>query len=118
MALETLKNIKSIDGYNIYHWPEDGAENWFFSNDFIKINHGSNLIQFMIQSGPINSHGENGCQVDTILETCKAILKGLDKKLPCDDNKDAIAAITQAVLHLKMRRHDRELRGVEGSNQL
>ena len=60
--------------------------------------------------------GINGCQVDTVIETAKLILEGLNKNFPCRENSIAITKLDEAVMWLKKRKADREKRGVEGFN--
>ncbi|NBK25836.1 MAG: hypothetical protein EOM68_27960 [Spirochaetia bacterium] len=81
------------------------------------INHEANTISFRIQNGPIKEVGVNGCQVDTLIHAAKKILEGLDAKFPSEYNKLAINKLDMALCHLAERTRDREVRGVEGTNQ-
>lgn len=114
MALETLKDVKEIGGYEV-------AELTEFSNDrpeeFIVVNHKNNGISFKIQNGPIKENGVNGCQVDTLIHAASVILQGLDSKYPSIHNKQAIYHLNEAVGALLLRTKDRETRGVEGLNK-
>lgn len=112
MALETLRGLKEIGGFEVkeieWNHPKD---------NFIEINHKSNAITFKIQDGPIKEYGVNGCQVDTLIETAKTIIDGLHKQNPCRENALAIAKIDEALMWLDKRKRDRITRGVEGTSQ-
>ena len=112
MALETLKGVKEIGGFEVYRKADGG------SNAPIIILDDCDSIAFRIQNGPIEENGANGCQVDTLIETARIMLAGLDKKFPCEHNKMAYNSLCTALWHLNKRREDREKRGVEGTYQL
>lgn len=131
MALETLKDLKSINGYNIIcmdelreKYPEkfnqSGAMDysWFEStirpHNFIYVRHDVNSISFTIQNGPVKEVGLNGCQVDQLIEVAKIMIQGLNEKFPCHHNIDAIRGLTDALYALAHRKQDRTKRGVEG----
>ena len=119
MALETLKDVKKIDGFEVVaaisamgggiHGPDAHIP--------VLIDHETNRITFQIQKGPIKENGVNGCQVDTIVMASLMIIEGLDKAFPCDENKAAYSHLMNAYDILKKRRSDREARGVEGLNK-
>jgi len=112
MALETLKDIKQIGGFEITR----GVSN--FSKDRpIFIFDDLNQISFQIQNGPIKEFGINGCQVDTIIETAKIMIEGLNSKFPCRENAMVITKLDEAILWLRKRKQDREMRGVEGKSE-
>lgn len=109
MALETLKDIKEINGFAVTR----GVSN--FSKDRpIFIHDDTNQIAFQMQNQPIKECGLNGCQVDELIETAKLILLGLNAKFPCRENSCAITHLDEALHWLTHRRNDREKRGVEG----
>ena len=116
MALETLNDVKEIGGYYVYNdsmvIPEGAT-----ANEFVKINHKENTISFKIQNGPIKEAGVNGCQVDTLIYAAKAILEGLNKNFPCEENDQAINKLEMAIHWLNERTKNREKRGVEGTLQ-
>ena len=131
MALETLKGIEEIGGYSVIcmdelremfpeKFNESGAMDykWFEGdirpNNFIYVRHDVNSLSFTIQNGPIKEVGINGCQVDTIIETAKLIIEGLNKKFPSYYNDKCIEHLNLAIQALKDRKQDRENRGVEG----
>lgn len=135
MALETLKGVKSIGGFDVVVMAElrdkypdkfnsSGGMNlkWFEKEirpkNFIYIRDDVNSIAFIIQNGPIKENGVNGCQVDTLIETAKLIIEGRNKKFWCKENAEVIFHLTQALESLKNRKLDREKRGVEGTDQL
>ena len=117
MALETLKGIESINNVRVRH-----AEHCPFDNDlnydYILVDHRQDMISFKIQDGPIKDVGVNGCQVDDIIDASRVILEGLNKNFPCKENELAISSLYMALEWLEKRKSDRELRGVEGRNQL
>lgn len=112
MALETLKNVMKIGGFDVKHvdWNQP-AENP------IEINDAQNAITFKIQNGPIAENGVNGCQVDTMIETATIIIRGLNQKFPCRENSIVITKLEEALLWLGKRKADREQRGVEGHDK-
>ena len=116
MALETLKEIKTIDGFSVGA-PDLAPEVLKAGFDSVIIDHEKNQITFQIQKGPIKENGVNGCQVDTIIKTAWLIIKGLHKNYPCDENVVAMDYLFIAGLALKARKVDRETRGVEGLNK-
>jgi len=134
MALETLKGVTEIDGFNVVcmddlreDFPEKFEDNGkmkkeFFEkeirgNDYIVVNHEDNVIAFTLQNGPISENGVNGCQIDTILTTVGFIISELNNKFPCSYNERAMECIHGAINNLKDRKADRERRKVEGLNK-
>ena len=109
MALKTLENIEEIGGFGVNHEPQVSR-----NGKFIHINHDTNTIVFTIQNGAIKENGVNGCQIDTIIETAKIILTGLNKNFPCEENEIAIKHLRLSLEMLRRRKQDRENRGVEG----
>ena len=77
MALETLKGVEKIGGFEVAHDPIGSTGNY---DPHIGIFHEANAIVFKIQDGPIKEHGVNGCQVDTLIHAAKKILEGLNEK--------------------------------------
>ena len=134
MALETLKGITNIDGFNVTVmddlravYPEkfnaSGSMDykWFEKdirpNNFIYVRHDVNSLSFTLQNGPVKEVGVNGCQVDTIIKAATVMLEGLNKNFPCRENAVAITKLQEAAMWLEKRRKDREVRGVEGFSQ-
>ena len=109
MALNTLKNVKEIGGFEVKRvaWKQP-------ADNFIEINTMGNSIAFNIQDGAIKENGVNGCQVDTIIETAKIIIEGLNKNFPCRENALVITKLEEALMWSNKRKQDRILRGVEG----
>jgi arginine/lysine/ornithine decarboxylase len=131
MALETLKDIKEIDGFKVIvmdelkeQHPEKFNESgsmdykWFEKdirpNNFIYVRNDKNSLSFTIQDGPIKENGINGCQLQTIIEAVKIIIEGLNKKFPCRENAMVITKLDEAMMWSKKRTDDREKRKVEG----
>lgn len=134
MALETLKGVKQVNGFNIVQmdelrktfperFHESGAmdHTWFESdirpNFHIYVRHDKNSVSFTLQNGPVKAHGINGCQVDEMIGVAKAILEGLNKQFACRENAIAITKLEEAMHWLKARKTNREARGVEGTNE-
>lgn len=117
MALETLKKIERIDGFDVQHFglPEGNRETK--QDDFILINHKRNTIEFKIQNGAIQENGVNGCQVDTLIKTTETIINQLNYNFPCKQNKIAIIHLQEAYNLMKDRKKERENRGVEGKEE-
>ena len=126
MALETLKGVAEIGGFEVLsERPKDekGNVDWDLFDEQRKdkpifIHHDVNMISFRMQNGPIKENGVNGCQVDTLIHAAMVIINELNKKFPCDDNDEAISALSDSLLWLDKRKRDREARGVEGRNKI
>ena len=114
MALETLKGVEEIGGYEVNHY--SSKEQLGLISRFIDIDHEHNTISFKIQNGPIKENGVNGCQVDTLIHAAKTILEGLDKNYPCLENGMAINKLQAALAWLNERTRNRQERGVEGTS--
>ena len=131
MALETLKGVTDIGGYNVVvmddlrakypeKFNESGAMDWEWfekeirPNHFIYVRNDKNSISFTIQNGPVKDNGVNGCQVDTLIEAAKLIIEGLNKQFPCRENVDTLFYLNKAMECQYNRTKDREIRNVEG----
>ena len=134
MALETLKDVKTLGGFKVVVMDElrekyphkfnaSGAMDWgWFESEirpshFIYLRHDKNSLSFTLQNGPIKEVGVNGCQVDTLIEAARTIIAGLNEKHPSKYNDDAIAGLSLAIAALEQRTKDREARKVEGTSQ-
>jgi len=134
MALETLKNVGFVNGYQVIvmddlrekypeKFNESGAMDWKWfekdvrPNNFIYVRHDKNSLSFTLQNGPVKEHGVNGCQVDTVVAAAKLIIEGLNAKFPCRENAMAITKLDEALMWLAERTKDRGVRGVEGRSQ-
>ncbi|MCE5317857.1 MAG: hypothetical protein LLG04_10955 [Parachlamydia sp.] len=118
MALETLAGLTEIGGFGIARWPEERDAYNPYHGVSIIIDDENNSIQFKIQNGPIKEVGVNGCQVDTLIETAFIMIEKLNEKFPCEENKQALNYLSDALNALAERRTNRERRGVEGTSQL
>jgi hypothetical protein len=131
MALETLRGVEEIGGFKVVimdelrekhpdKFNESGAMDykWFESeirpHNFIYVRHDVGSLSFTIQNGPIKEHGVNGCQLNTLIETARLMITGLNSKFPCRENSIAITKLDEALMWLEKRRKSREARGVEG----
>jgi len=135
MALETLKNIKKLGGFDVVHmdflrdehpemFREDGSMKYelFEKNirpfKYIYVRHDKNSLSFNIQNGPIKENGINGCQVDTLIHAARHIISTLNEAFPCEENHTAIKHLSSAIEALDARKRNREKRGVEGTNKI
>lgn len=126
MALETLSGIDEIGGFPVLKErpkKDDGSIDWNLFDEQRKsspiyIDNEVNMISFRLQKGPIKEVGLNGCQVDAIIDAARLILEGLNKKFPCDENRQAIASLEHAIYWLEQRTKDREKREVEGQSKI
>ncbi len=131
MALETLRDVKEINGEKIVimddlreMFPErfgpTGAmdHEWFEKiirpANFIYVRHDKNSLAFTIQNGPIKEVGKNGCQVEDVIAVAKHIVEELNKKYPCRENSMMITKLDEAIMWSKKRTADRQARQVEG----
>lgn len=131
MALETLNEVRKINGETIIHmddlrsehperFTETGAmdHKWFEEtirpHNFIYVRHDKNSLAFTLQNGPIKEVGKNGCQVVDVIAVAKKILEGLHEKYPSEYNMRTIDALETAIYWQEKRTKDREARGVEG----
>lgn len=134
MALETLKDITEIGGFSVVDmgklkelnpemFNESGSMNYKIFEEkirpfnYIYVWHDINSLSFTIQNGPVNENGMNGCQIDTVIETAKIIIEGLNKKFPCRENSMAITKLDESLMWLNKRKIDRQKRQVEGKNE-
>jgi len=133
MALENLNGVSEIGGFGVVimdtlrekfpeKFNESGAMDykWFEAEirptNFIYVRHDKNSLSFTLQNGPIKEVGVNGCQIDTVIETVKVVLEGLNAKFPCQENAYAITKLDEALHWLNARKVNREKRGVEGTS--
>ena len=131
MALETLKDVKELGGFDVVNmgelkekyphmFREDGSmkyeifEKEIRPNKFIYIRPDVNSISFTIQNGAIKENGVNGCQVDSLIYAANEIITALNKKFPCKENETCIYHLGKALQALDDRKRDREKREVEG----
>lgn len=74
------------------------------------------IIRF--QLGPVKEVGENGCQMEDVLEVLTERLEGFQRgPFKCRENALAITKLQEAVHWLEHRTRDRRRRGVEGKNE-
>jgi len=120
MALETLKGIDVIGGFKVVRkrgdltWDEFDEKRKEYP---INITEEKGMISFKIQDKPIKEAGINGCQVDTLIETAKIMIEGLNAKFPCRENSIVITKLEEALHWLEHRKKDRTERKVEGLSQ-
>ena len=102
MAMELLKSNEQGD---------------FGFGPYVQINQENDVLTIKFQKGPIREVGENGTQIDTLIEIGREIIDSLNRALPCRENALAITKMDEALLWLWKRRADREKRRVEGRNE-
>jgi len=88
-----------------------------FNNDNIKIDEESSQIWIQIQDGPIKEVGVNGEQIDMIGKIWLEIIKEFNLIYPCEENKQSIKYIEEALMWQHKRTINRTKRGVEGLNK-
>lgn len=108
MALETMKDVKSINGVEITRTYANIEGRPIFVDD------DQNLIAFKIQNGPVKEVGVNGCQVEDVVAVAKHIVEQLNTKFPCRENAMMITKLDEAIMWSKKRTADRQARQVEG----
>jgi arginine/lysine/ornithine decarboxylase len=126
MALETLKGITEIGGFEVMQerpLDEKGFVDWDAFDEQRKekpiyVDHDVNMISFRIQKGPIKEVGSNGAQVDTLIHAARIIIEKLNEQFPCIENKETIEHLEHALLWLAKRKMNREMRGVEGTSDI
>ena len=113
MALETLEKVRNIGGFQVTR-----GIGYFSKSCPVFVHEESNQLSFQIQRGAIKEVGVNGCQIDTIIETAKLILEGLNTNYLCRENSMAITKLDEALMWLDKRKKDREKRNVEGTSNV
>jgi hypothetical protein len=76
------------------------------------------MISFKVQNGPIKEVGVNGCQVDTLIEAARLILRGFNRDCFERETSIAITKLDEALMWLEKRTKDRIFRDVEGTSEL
>lgn len=134
MALETLRGIKKIDGFDVIvmddlkeQYPEkfnkSGAmiSEWFEKEirpkNFIYLRHDVGSISFKIQSDTVSKVGIDGCQMTAMIVAARIIIEKLNAKFPCPENEKTIEHLNYALSWQERRTKDREARNVEGYNK-
>lgn len=75
-------------------------------------------VRLDFQKGPVGESGVNGLTNEVLLAVVLDRLSGFQTgPFPCNDNKDAITAISDGLEILKGRTRERMARGVEGLNK-
>lgn len=118
--LETLKDVEFLGDEPVEHvgLPPTDPLRATHPISYITVDHLNNRICFKIQDGPIKEFGKNGCQIDHIFHACYKMMRELNDKHPCPENLAIIEKLGDIGDLLQCRRHDREKRGVEGTNAL
>lgn len=79
----------------------------------------SKYIEIKFQDGPIGENGENGCQIEDVIDVLVQRLEGFQSgEFRSRENALAITKLEEARLWLNERTRKRVARGVEGTNQV
>lgn len=116
MALEVLKDVKEIGGFEVAHIELLAKEEDFRRH--VVVNHGTNFIGFRIQNGPIKEVGVNGCQIETLIQASLLLIEKHNTLYPCYENVKTMDALRDALAAQAMRTSKREARGVEGESKV
>jgi hypothetical protein len=108
MAIRELDGLAYIDGFEVTRSGEASKPIYVHKN----------AVGFVMQTGPIKEVGVNGVQVDTLIETARIMINGLNSKFPCIENERTIYHLEEALRQLKARKRDREARDVEGTSNV
>jgi hypothetical protein len=73
-------------------------------------------VTFTGQTGPIKEVGENGCQIDELIQFARDTIGVFNEKFSCRENSIVLTKLDEALLWLGKRKADREARGVEGTS--
>lgn len=71
-------------------------------------------MNIKFQSGPIKEHGENGVQIEDVLQVAIDRLRFVNGLMACRENSVALTHIETALLWLNKRTAERKKQGVEG----
>jgi len=71
----------------------------------------------LIQNGPIGSTGVHGIQVTDMIEYCGHILEILNRKHPCNENRESLRLISLVLEQQALRTKRRTVQGIEGKDQ-
>lgn len=120
MAINTLKGVSEIDGHEVFELSENDetgdcyeSQKEFLLKFPILVDHEDDIIAFKMMTKPA-SEGGRGCQFTTLIETALIMLKHLDEKFPCEENRQTINNLALAIEWQHHRTTNRESRGVEG----
>ena len=108
-SLLTNKYTKIFHETNIAY----NAPHFFTVED----NNGKVLAEVNFQCGPIKEAGVNGVCNEDLINMCLARLKGFQNSdFKCKENEITITKLEEALLWLRKRTTDREIRNVEGTH--
>ena len=119
MALEVLKDVKEIGGFEVgdaTDWVARGDYSW--STKKVCVNRNTNAITFVLQDGPIKEVGVNGCQIETMISASLLLIERHNSLYPCYENVKTMDALRDALAAQAMRTSKREARGVEGESKV
>lgn len=131
----TLKDVKEINGKPICvmddlrekhpeMFNESGAMDYKLFEKNIRPNfniflrHDVDSLTFNMLTKPASEGGDlNKCQLVDLIHTANIMLEYLNNKFPCEENKQTLYHLKEALYHQEQRTKDRNKRGVEGQNK-
>lgn len=118
MRIELKMPLLTNNYTKVYHESEGdmlfGAPHHFDVTDL----QGNLLSQIHFQEGPIKEMGVNGCCNEDLLNMVIKRLECFQKtEFSCRENALAITKLEEALMWLRKRTQERELRGVEGTSE-
>lgn len=90
---------------------EDGTD---VEGHLYQVSAGSNSLHVMFQHGPVKDNGVNGPTSEALLAILIHRTEILDGKFPCNENKEALEHLRQALACFDARTANRIERDVEG----
>lgn len=72
--------------------------------------------RIVFQNGTVAEAGENGCQVEDVLEAALMRIRQLNEAFPCRENALAVTNVQQGLMWLQERTRLRQAQGVEGQH--
>jgi len=120
MIDKELKNaLMEQDHVKVFHEQEsDMVYSAPHTFQFKNAGSGEFLGELKFQKGPIKETGINGISNEVLLAIVLARLEGFQKgHFACKENEIAVTKIEEALLWMKKRTLDRQLKGVEGTNK-
>ena len=116
--LSEISRLNYIGGFRV--WTSVFVQNpgTVGIDEFVRVDQKRSEITFRLQNGPVKEVGQNGCQVDTMIESAWIIIDALNKKFPSSYNRRALFHLELALNRLSDRNRDRENRGVEGRSEV
>jgi hypothetical protein len=111
--------IETTKYTQVFATDERGAGNANHIYSVASVEAGEVLQVVCFQNGPIKESGVNGVMNEDLIAMVIDRLEGFQSsKFACRENALAISCLEWALLWLRERTTDREVRGVEGTNEV